>query len=65
VNALDKILRTQRLLSNLPARWTGGFGRPSTGKAREAELERFTNPPKIGRPTKESYAERGQLTFDL
>jgi hypothetical protein len=63
MNAVEKILRVQRLLSNLPAQWTAGRGRPSSGQARERCLVRFLNPPRRGRPAKGSYSETRQLQF--
>jgi hypothetical protein len=65
MNAVEKILRVQRLLSGMPARWTAGRGRKGSGVARREALARFVNPPRRGRPGRAFYAERNQLCLGL
>jgi hypothetical protein len=59
--ALLRVLSTQRLLSGISAGWTGGSGRPSLGVAGKKALARFVDPPKRGRPSFETLADRGQM----
>ncbi len=63
--ALRRILSGQRLLSGMSAEFTGGFGRPGRGVGGALALERFVNPPKVGRPKKSVVMDRYQLKFNL
>jgi len=62
-NSPAGILRTQRLLSGMSPAFPLAPGRPNTGKAAALELERFLNPPRIGRPPRFVVQDRQQLKF--
>ena len=64
-NSAASILRTQRLLSGMSPVFRAGSGRPSEGKANAEALERFLNPPLIGRPPLFVVQDKHQLKFQF
>lgn len=62
----QRILQMQRILSGMPAKFNvSGKGRRPGAMARQKILERWANPPVIGRPSFFSLGDKHQLKFDL
>lgn len=63
---MNTIIETQRILSRMsPAFNPSGKGRRPGEMARRQILDRWENPPRIGRPPLGFYGEKLQLKFEL